>query len=72
MAIETKKLERRFKLERNNTPIYLSDPNPNMSVDEVIDFYSSSYPELLNASHVTSELDGNLIYEFKTIAGIKG
>lgn len=72
MAIELKKLDRKFELERNNTTIYLPDPNPAMSIEEVIDFYSGSYPELLNSSHTTAELDGNIVYKFKTIAGTKG
>lgn len=72
MAINITKLTRKFELERNSTPIYLDDPNPNFSVEEVIEFYSGTYPELLNASHTHTELDGNIIYKFKSIAGTKG
>lgn len=72
MAINVKKLERKFELERNGKAIYLKDPNPSFTIDEVVDYYSGSYPELLNASHTSAELEGNMIYKFKTVAGTKG
>lgn len=72
MAIVINKLKRKFELERNNKTIFLKDPNPALTVSEVADYYSISYPELLNASHTSAELDGNIIYKFKSIAGSKG
>lgn len=72
MAITISKLKRKFEIERNGKTIYLTDPNPALTVEEVADFYSSSYPELLNASHTTAELEGSIIYKFKTVAGTKG
>ena len=72
MAIEVTVLKRKFEIERNGKSIYLDDPNPEMSIEEVCDFYSSTFPELMNSNYITSELDNNLVIKFKTIAGTKG
>ena len=72
MAIEVTVLKRKFEIERNGKSIYLDDPNPEMSIEEVIDFYSSTFPELMNSNYTTSELDNNLVIKFKSIAGTKG
>ena len=72
MAIEVTVLNRKFEIERNGKSIYLDDPNPEMSIEEVSDFYSSTFPELMNSNYTTSELDNNLVIKFKSIAGTKG
>ena len=72
MAIEVTVLKRKFEIERNGKSIYLDDPNPEMSIEEVSDFYSSTFPELMNSNYTTSELDNNLVIKFKTIAGTIG
>lgn len=72
MAIEVTVLKRKFEIERNGKSIYLDDPNPEMSIEEVSDFYSSTFPELMNSNYTTSELDNNLVIKFKSIAGTKG
>ena len=72
MAIEVIVLKRKFEIERNGKSIYLDDPNPEMSIEEVSDFYSSTFPELMNSTYTKNELDDNLVIKFKTVAGTKG
>lgn len=72
MAIKIEKVKRKFNLEKNGQTISLTDPNPAMTVSEVMDFYSTKYPELLNAKESSEKKDGEIIYNFKTIAGTKG
>lgn len=72
MAIKIEKTKRIFQLTKSGKVIELSDPNPKLSIDEVSDFYSSKFPELLNSIHETKEKNGDLIISFKTVAGTKG
>lgn len=72
MAIEVTVLKRKFEIERNGKSIYLDDPNPEMSIEEVSDFYSNTFPELMNSTYTKNELDDNLVIKFKTVAGTKG
>ena len=67
MSVEIQVLKRKFEIEINGKPIYLDDPNPEMSIEEVSEFYSNHYPQLMNSIHTTNELDGNLIIKFKSI-----
>lgn len=72
MAIDIKNLKRQFVLDRKDNPITLEDPNSDFTMDEVIDFYSTSYPELINSSYTSEEKNGYVVYTFKSIAGTKG
>lgn len=72
MALEVKQLKRKFEIDRKENTVYLDDPNEEMTVEEVIDFYSSSYPELMNATYSSHEVDNTLIFKFKSVAGVKG
>jgi PRTRC genetic system protein C len=72
MAIEIRKTKRIFKVTVGGKAIDLSDPNPQMKINEVSDFYAGKYPQLLNSSYERTEKDGDLIITFKTIAGTKG
>lgn len=69
MAIEVTGLVRIFKYKGN----VLADPAPEMTADEVLQFYSNSYPEL-TTSNVHGQLNeqGAMEYEFKTTIGTKG
>lgn len=69
MALQVTGIERVFKY--NNT--VLTDPNPELTPDEVLLFYSNSYPEL-TTSTIHSELtdEGIMQYSFKTTIGTKG
>jgi PRTRC genetic system protein C len=69
MALEKKELEREFKFG----DITLSDPNKQFTTDQVLDFYTNQYPELVNASITGPTISGDkTIYEFGTNVGKKG
>ena len=73
MALEIKGLKRVFKLKKNGETQRLDDPNPEMAVNDVMDFYSMTYPELTTATpHGPVMEDGCAVYEFKTTIGTKG
>jgi PRTRC genetic system protein C len=51
----------------------LSDPNPSMSPDEVMNYYSNLYPELTTSNvHGPKIENDEAVYEFKTTVGTKG
>ena len=51
----------------------LSDPNNELSVNEVMDFYSMTYPELTTATvHGPEWEEDKAVYRFKTTIGVKG
>jgi PRTRC genetic system protein C len=69
MALDIKSLTRVFKYDGNQ----LSDPNKNFSPDEVMNFYSNTYPELTTSTVHGPEIDDEkAVYEFKTTVGTKG
>lgn len=73
MALEMKGLQRVFKMKKDNSVMKLNDPDANMSLNEVMDFYSMTYPELTTATVHGPELDEDMaVYEFKTTIGVKG
>lgn len=73
MALEIKGLGRVFKMKKDNAVLTLNDPDVNMSLNEVMDFYSMTYPELTTATVHGPELGEDMaIYEFKTTIGVKG
>ena len=73
MALEIKGLKRVFKLKKNGETLKLDDPNPEMVVNDVMDFYSMTYPELTTATpHGPVMEDDCAVYEFKTTIGTKG
>ena len=62
-----------FKLKKNGETLRLDDPNPEMTVNNVMDFYSMTYPELTTATpHGPVMEDDCAVYEFKTTIGTKG
>lgn len=51
----------------------LSDPNPEMTPEEVMGFYSNQYPELTTSNvHGPKIENEKAVYEFKTTVGTKG
>lgn len=51
----------------------MSDPDPNMSPEEVMNFYSNMYPELTTSNvHGPQIVNDEAVYEFKTTVGTKG
>lgn len=73
MALEIKGLKRVFRLKKGNSTIELEDPDGNMSLTEVTDFYSITYPELTTATLHGPEFENDrVVYQFKTTIGVKG
>lgn len=69
MALNIKDMARVFK----HGEIELSDPAETMSPDDVLSFYSNTYPELTNANvHGPEIKDGIVEYVFKSVVGTKG
>lgn len=73
MALDIKGLKRVFKLKKGNTTLTLDDPDSKMTLAEVMDFYSMTYPELTTATVHGPEFEEDRgVYEFKTTIGTKG
>lgn len=73
MALDIKGLKRVFKLKKGNTTLTLDDPDSKMTLTEVMDFYSMTYPELTTATvHGPEFEEDRVVYEFKTTIGTKG
>lgn len=51
----------------------LKDPDPNMTPESVMSFYSNVYPELTQGVVEGPEMDGDTMkYEFRKAVGTKG
>ena len=73
MALEVTSLKREFKFTKNGTVITLADPDPALTVQEVMNYYSNQYPELTTASVDGPKVDGkSTVYTAKTSVGTKG
>ena len=73
MALEIKGLQRVFKIRKGSSEIELADPDNSLSPNEVMDFYSMTYPELTTATLQGPELEEDrAVYRFKTTIGTKG
>lgn len=73
MSLSVTSLVRAFKFRNGNTDLILPDPNPTMMPDEVMEFFSNTYPELTTATVQGPEIeDDMIIYFFKTTIGTKG
>ena len=73
MSLTVTPLERVFKFKNGNEEMVLPDPNPEMSADEVMDFYSATYTELTTATVNGPEIENDrVVYHFKTTIGTKG
>ena len=58
----TRKRAFSFKDDKDK-PVTLPDPDPSMTLDEVLEFYSSQYPSMLNATASTpKEVNGVTVY----------
>lgn len=65
--------QRVFKIRKGSSEIELADPDNSLSPNEVMDFYSMTYPELTTASvHGPECEDDSVVYRFKTTIGTKG
>jgi PRTRC genetic system protein C len=73
MATVSTVLKRQFTFKKNGTTVTLHDPNPEMSIEEVMQFYSGQYPELTTATLEDPEVKGDTAtYAVRTTVGTKG
>lgn len=73
MAISVAKLKRVFRFSKDGTDVTLPDPNPEFTVQEVLRFYSTQYPELTTATLDGPKTEGDkAVYSVKTTVGTKG
>ena len=73
MALQIKGMSRTFKFKKGTEYVTLQDPDPNLSPDVVMSYYSNFYPELTTATVHGPEIeDDRAVYEFKTTIGVKG
>lgn len=73
MALDIKGLKRVFRLKKGNATLTLDAPDSRMTLTEVMDFYSMTYPELTTATvHGPEFEEDRVVYEFKTTIGTKG
>jgi PRTRC genetic system protein C len=71
--METTTLEREFKFEKDGKPVTLPDPNPDYSIEEVMQYYSTTYPELTTAKFDEPKVEGSkVIHKVRTTVGTKG
>ena len=73
MALAINGLERLFTFTKGGETITLSDPNPSMTPEQVMNFYAGTYAELTTATVQGPEIQNDQsIYTFKTTLGTKG
>ena len=73
MALQIKGMSRTFKFKKGTEYVTLQDPEPNLSPDMVMSYYSNFYPELTTATvHGPVIRDDRTMDEFKTTIGTKG
>lgn len=71
--MEKTRLTREFIHEKGQQKISLADPNPDMTADQVLAFYSATYPELNNATVNGPTYRGDKqVFTFRTTVGTKG
>jgi PRTRC genetic system protein C len=68
--MEVKEIKRVFVYDKQT----LQDPNKNMSVERVADFYSDRYPEFVNTEIINKGINdsGYIEFEIKPKVGTKG
>ena len=66
-------LERIFLFEDKGQQIRLTDPEPQWSVEAVMNFYANTYP-ILTTANVSAPLirEDRLQYRFESVMGTKG
>ena len=66
-------LKRIFVFKDKGKDVMLDDPNNNMSVERVVDFYSDQYPQFINTEIISKGIvDDQLVFEINAKAGTKG
>ncbi|WP_234733423.1 PRTRC system protein C [Tellurirhabdus bombi] len=73
MPLLATQLERKFKFINKGQTLDLTDPDPGMSPQAVLNFYANTYPELITAKISEPKFDNDqLEYKFETVMGTKG
>jgi len=71
MALNISTAVRVFVIDKSD--IEIPDPDPKMSLENVMSLYSGMYPELTTATvHGPEYRDDKVIYRFKSVIGTKG
>ncbi len=71
--ITTAKLERVFQFKNNGQELLLADPSPDLSAQQVLDFYAGTYPILTTARIEGPEIIQDQIrFRFTSSLGTKG
>jgi PRTRC genetic system protein C len=71
MALHITAAKRLFVIDRSGVEI--PDPDPSMSPENVMSFFSGMYPELTTATiHGPEYKDDKVFYRFKSVIGTKG
>ena len=71
MALNITNAVRVFIIDK--TGIEIPDPDPTLSLENVMALYSGMYPELTTATiHGPEYKDDKVVYRFKSIIGTKG
>ena len=66
-------LERVFILKDKGQEIRLNDPEPNWSVESVMNFYANTYPILTTSKISEPRIQDDMIqYHFESVMGTKG
>lgn len=69
MALQIQGVKRQFKFGNRQ----LDDPDPDMTPEEVMQFYAGTYSELTTSNVHGPKMEGDVaVYEFKTTVGTKG
>jgi PRTRC genetic system protein C len=73
MPLVVSELEREFKFKKDGEQVTLPDPDPEMSVNDVLQYYAPQYPELTTATLEGPKTEkGKAVYSVKTTVGTKG
>lgn len=67
-------LQRTFLFQdKDKETVNLTDPSIDLSPDEVLDFYSATYPQLITAKVIGPEFEGDkMVFRFESVLGTKG
>jgi PRTRC genetic system protein C len=69
LNIQSDNMPRVFKYKDTELP----DPNPKMTPEEAMSFYTNTYPDLTNANVFGPEIENDkVVYTFKSTVGVKG
>ena len=68
--MEIKELKREFLIKEGN--ITLPDIDPDMTIEQVQQFYSMQYPQLTTATYTKAFKEDKWVITFKSVIGTKG